>query len=74
MGSRANSSTIAYDYVEVTREVLNDEDVDHDVEVVPTRFDSRKEVDLHKSIPLMDARMFGNHTHVSNNHHNDHTQ
>lgn len=55
--------------------MLNDEDVDHDVEVVPTRFDSRKEVDLHKSIPLMDARMFGNHTHVSNNHHhNDHTQ
>lgn len=57
--------TIAYDYVEVTREVLNDHDVDHDVEVVPTHFDSRK--DHNKSIPLMDARMFGNHTHVSNN-------
>lgn len=56
---------LAYDYVEVTREVLNDEDVDHEIEVVSSNYDTRK--DHNKSIPLMDARMFGNHTHVSNN-------
>lgn len=43
---------IAYDYVELTREVINDEDADHEVDM-PVYQNS-------KSIPLMDARKFSN--------------
>lgn len=53
--SKTNRLPIAYDYVELTREVLNDEDVDQEVDL--PAYGSRKE--NNKSIPLMDARMFG---------------
>lgn len=47
----------AYDYVEVTREVLNEDDVDRGLD---SPWDSPK--DQHnKSIPLMDTRMFAGH-------------
>lgn len=58
---KTNTVFTAYDYVELTREVLNDEDIDHDVDV--PAYDSRKE--NNKSIPLMDARMFGGQHHAS---------
>lgn len=50
-----DTSSTAYDYVELTREVLNDEDIDQEVDI--PAYGSRKE--NNKSIPLMDARMFG---------------
>lgn len=58
----SNSVATAYDYVELTREVINDEDMDQEVDV--PAYDSRKE--NNKSIPLMDARMFGGQHHASN--------
>ncbi|CAN8099487.1 unnamed protein product [Discula destructiva] len=59
----AEIGEFAYDYVELTREVLNDEDVDHEVDL--PAYGSRKE--NNKSIPLMDARMFGGQHHQHSN-------